>query len=122
MQLMTKRSEEGTLGGLGWVDAETVRFRFAPAEQGLKVPHMGWNTVRICGGADLFAGILGEPRFYFTHSYHAVCADERDAIARTHHGYEFVSGFERKNITGVQFHPEKSHRFGMTLLKNWSMR
>ncbi|OPY79865.1 MAG: Imidazole glycerol phosphate synthase subunit HisH 1 [Syntrophorhabdus sp. PtaU1.Bin153] len=118
MQLMTKQSEEGVLAGLSWIDATTKRFRF-DSESGLKVPHMGWNTVQICGQIDFFEGISQEPRFYFVHSYHAVCENENDVLTKTSHGYEFVSAFKRNNVTGVQFHPEKSHKFGMAFLKNW---
>jgi len=120
MQLMSRRSEEGQLPGLGWVDAETVRFRLEQRESRLKIPHMGWNTVRVCKGSDLLSGISEQPRFYFVHSYHVLCGDEADVLFRTQHGCEFVSGFQRGNITGVQFHPEKSHKFGMTLLRNWA--
>jgi imidazole glycerol-phosphate synthase subunit HisH len=121
MQLMTKRSEEGALPGLGWVDAETVRFKFEKEEKYLKIPHMGWNTVKFCKNTDLFKGIQQEPRFYFVHSYHAVCKNDEDILTKTMHGYEFVSSFSHKNITGVQFHPEKSHKYGMDFLRNWAL-
>jgi imidazole glycerol-phosphate synthase subunit HisH len=122
MQLMTQRSEEGNLPGLGWIDAETVRFNFGPGQSALKIPHMGWNTVTIAKDGELFASIHEPPRFYFVHSYHAVCRCPEDVMARAHHGYEFVAGFSRANITGVQFHPEKSHKYGMTFLRNWTAR
>jgi glutamine amidotransferase len=120
MQLLSKRSEEGVLPGLGWIDAETVRFRFDEKHKYLKIPHMGWNTVKICKDTTLFNGIELAPRFYFVHSYHAICADETDILTKTLHGYEFVSSFAHANITGVQFHPEKSHEFGMNFLRNWA--
>jgi len=116
MQLMTKRSDEGALPGLGWLDAETVRF----PNDSLRVPHMGWNTVRIRGEPSIFKDMGEEPRFYFVHSYHLVCKDEGDVLATTHYGYDFVSSVRKGNIYGTQFHPEKSHRFGMRLLKNFS--
>lgn len=119
-QLITKRSEEGTLPGLGWIDAETVRFRFDSVHGHLKIPHMGWNVARMCGQDPLVAGLDGEQRYYFVHSYHLACNDEGDALMKTSYGYEFVSAVKRGNVTGVQFHPEKSHRFGMQLLKNWA--
>ncbi len=121
MQIMTKRSAEGKLPGLGWIDAEIVRFRFPPEVQGsLKIPHMGWNIVNIKKNVPLFStSHTDEPRFYFVHSYHAVCNDPSDVLTTTLHGYEFVSSFARKNILGVQFHPEKSHQFGMHLLRNF---
>jgi imidazole glycerol-phosphate synthase subunit HisH len=121
MQLLSKRSEEGVLPGLGWVHAETLRFRFGENYKRLKIPHMGWNTVKICKDTTLFKGIELAPRFYFVHSYHAVCADETDILTKTLHGYEFVSAFVHDNITGVQFHPEKSHKFGMNFLRNWAI-
>ena len=120
MQMLGKRSEEGTLPGLGWIDADIVRFRFENTGNTLRVPHMGWNTVRIVGDGSLFRDMADEPRFYFVHSYHLVCADAADALTFTHYGYDFVSSVKRGNIHGTQFHPEKSHRFGMTFLKNFA--
>jgi len=117
MQLMTKRSEEGHLPGLGWLDAEVVKFRF-PADSGLKIPHMGWNTLSIRRDNPL---ILPEERqrFYFVHSYYVVCADESDVTATCDYGCDFVAAFARGNIFGAQFHPEKSHRFGMAVMRNF---
>lgn len=119
MQLMTKSSEEGKAAGLGWIDARTVRFRHAPSLN-LKVPHMGWNLIEQKKESPLLAGMYTDPRFYFVHSFHAVCADPSDVLTSTHHGYEFTSSFQRGNIIGVQFHPEKSHKYGMKLLSNWA--
>lgn len=119
MQLMTNSSEEGKLPGLGWIDAKTVRLRHDPALN-LKVPHMGWNTVSVRKESALFRDMFPEPRFYFVHSYHAVCEDPADVLTVTQHGYEFTSAFQHGNIIGVQFHPEKSHQFGMQLLKNFA--
>ena len=121
MQLLTKRSEEGVLPGLGWLNAETVRFSFGDNFKRLKIPHMGWNIVKICKDTPLFKGIETEPRFYFVHSYHVICADEMSILTKTLHGYEFVSSFAYDNITGVQFHPEKSHKFGLNFLSNWTL-
>ncbi|HUW42814.1 MAG TPA: imidazole glycerol phosphate synthase subunit HisH [Thermoplasmata archaeon] len=116
MQLMTKRSDEGALPGLGWVDAETVRF-----ENGsLRVPHMGWNTVDIKREDPLFKGMYEEPRFYFVHSYFVKCAEDSDVLTSTRYGIDFCSSFVKGNIRGVQYHPEKSHKFGMLLLKNFA--
>lgn len=129
MQLFTKSSEEGKSSGLGWIDAATVRFNHNNEHGNFKVPHMGWNTTTIVkrsntsklkNESSLFKGISDVPRFYFAHSYHTVCNDESDVLAVTHYGYEFVSVFQNNNIIGVQFHPEKSHKFGMRLLKNFS--
>jgi imidazole glycerol-phosphate synthase subunit HisH len=120
MQLLTKASEEGVLPGLGWIDAETIRFRFDRKQTNLKIPHMGWNTVKICRESTLFKDMDGEAQFYFVHSYHVICHQPEDILAVTDYGYECVSVLQRDNIMGAQFHPEKSHKFGMKLLKNFA--
>lgn len=117
MQLMTLSSEEGKRSGLGWIDAVTVRFKHSGDMGNLKIPHMGWNSVTVMKDSALFADMYHDPRFYFVHSYHAVCKNARDVLTTTHYGYDFVSAFQSGNIMGVQFHPEKSHKFGMQLLK-----
>jgi glutamine amidotransferase len=119
MQLLTRGSEEGDLPGLGWINAETLKFRFDKASSGLKVPHMGWNTVTVNGGNGLFKDIGDEPRFYFVHSYYVKCNEQSDILATTSYGHEFTSAVTRGNIMGTQFHPEKSHKFGMKVLKNF---
>lgn len=119
MQLFTNSSEEGSLPGLGWVNAETVRFRFDNIQGKNRIPHMGWNTVKIVKRSPLFDDFDSEPRFYFVHSYHVRCRDEDDILTETFYGYEFASSIWRGNIVGVQFHPEKSHKFGMKLLRNF---
>ena len=118
MQLLCGSSEEGSLDGLDFIDASVKRFSFSQ-DKGLKIPHMGWNSVKAEKSSPLLAGIGQDARFYFVHSYHAVCNDPKDVLTSTFHGYRFTSSFERNNIIGVQFHPEKSHRFGMQLLKNF---
>lgn len=122
MQLLTRRSEEGILPGLGWLDAETVRFKFDGANASLKIPHMGWNMLQVCQPHPLFADLELENRFYFVHSYRVVCADRHNVLAETRYGFDFASAVVKDNIMGVQFHPEKSHRFGMCLLKNFAER
>jgi glutamine amidotransferase len=119
MQLMTNTSEEGTQMGFGWIDAYTVKFKFKDDQGGLKIPHMSWNTVRRCSASPLLEGLDENSRFYFVHSYHVVCRNSKDELLKTRYGYEFVSAVQKENICGVQFHPEKSHRFGMRLLKNF---
>lgn len=120
MQLITRKSEEGSETGLGWVDAETIRFRFDTQTANLKIPHMGWNDVSIQREGVLFSGMSGtENRFYFVHSYHVTCHRSEDILATTHYGYDFVSALQHENVMGTQFHPEKSHKFGMRLLKNF---
>ena len=122
MQLMTKKSEEGVEAGLGWIDAETVRFKFGQENAHLRGPHMGWNTLDIQGQHRLVSGLGLESRFYFVHSYHIVCADETDVVAYTEYGYPLAAIINKNNIMGAQFHPEKSHKFGMQLLKNFAER
>jgi len=117
MQLMTKRSEEGRRLGLGWLDAEVRKFSFPPGS-GLKIPHMGWNTLTIRRENPPIQ-TEERQRFYFVHSYHVVCADEADVTATCEYGYDFVAAFAHGNILGVQFHPEKSHRFGMSLMRRF---
>ena len=119
MQLMTNRSEEGKLGGLGWIDAEAIRFKIDNRQQ-YKTPHMGWNRVRQYKESRLFKDISPECRFYFVHAYHVKVRDISDILTTTDYEKEFVSSFEKENIIGVQFHPEKSHKFGMALLKNFA--
>lgn len=118
MQLLCKNSEEGSLDGLGFIDASVKRFSFSQ-ENGLKIPHMGWNLIKPEKASTLLEHNGQDARFYFVHSYHAVCNNPQDVLTSTNHGYRFTSSFERNNIIGVQFHPEKSHRFGMQLLKNF---
>lgn len=121
MQLMGTSSEEGKAVGLGWVDAHSVRF-VSPDKsltQSFKVPHMGWNVVRPVREDILLKGLEERSRFYFVHSYRVVCDNPNIAIGMTPYGGEFVSMLRQKNIWGAQFHPEKSHRFGMQLLKNF---
>lgn len=120
MQLFTERSEEGGQTGLGWIKGETVRFRFEPNETRRKVPHMGWDTLTPRRTDSLFRGLDKEARFYFVHSYHVRCKSEDDILATTHYGFNFTSAIQRGHIIGTQFHPEKSHKYGMTVLKNFS--
>jgi glutamine amidotransferase len=119
MQLFFNQSEEGALSGLSWIDGEVQRFRFEKYED-LKIPHMGWNSIEVRKNDRILSGLNKESRFYFVHSYHVVCKHEEDILTTTHYGYDFPSSVRRENIMGVQFHPEKSHRFGMQLLKNFA--
>lgn len=117
MQLLTKGSEEGSLGGLGWIDAYAKRFR---AHKHLKVPHMGWNLVQPSNSNVLIEALPAEPRFYFVHSYYVQTLNPENSLLRTNYGDDFDSGIVSKNIYGVQFHPEKSHKFGMALFKQFA--
>ncbi len=121
MQLLTESSEEGHLPGLGWIPGKTLAFR-GRIDGALKVPHMGWNLVAPQTPSALTEGLdkIGEPRFYFVHSYFVQCEDRRNSILRTTYGMPYDSAIQRDNIYGVQFHPEKSHRFGMKLLENFA--
>jgi glutamine amidotransferase len=118
MQLLAECSEEGTLPGLGLIPGTVVRFVLPDY---YKVPHMGWNMVKYAGSCPLYKGFgeFEEARFYFVHSYHFICRDERNISGETHYGIAFNSSVGRENVRGVQFHPEKSHKYGMLLLKNF---
>lgn len=122
VQLFTRGSDEGQVPGLGWIAGETVRFdreRLSPAH---RIPNMGWANVEVARESRLLHGLPAESRFYFVHSYHLQCEEPGDVIARAVHGYPFAAAVERDNVLGVQFHPEKSHRFGMALLRNFAER
>lgn len=116
-QLMTAHSQEGDVDGLGWVDASTVRFQLDSNTH--KVPHMGWSQIRRDNPTALFNG-LEQPRFYFVHTYHFKFADPTQVTATAQYGYDFACAFQKGNIYGTQFHPEKSHKFGMAVLNNFS--
>jgi len=115
MQLFASKSEEGKKSGLGWIEGEVKKFNLS----GNKIPHMGWNNIEIKKEDPLLSGIDGKARFYFIHSYHFVCLEE-NILAGTDYGYSFASVIRKENIFGVQFHPEKSHKFGMKLLSNFA--
>lgn len=117
MQLMTNKSEEGVMKGLGWVDADVVRF----PNGDLKIPHMGWNIVRPPkNDPSIFNMDQEELRFYFVHSYYVRINGDAEQIGTTFYGNDFASAFRKDNVYGVQFHPEKSHSFGNRLLKNFA--
>ena len=118
MQLMCKGSEEGVLPGLGWFDADVKRFRI-PAGSPNKIPHMGWNAIHVKKQNGILEDKAEEQRFYFVHSYHVVCNNPADVLATANHDYEFTACISHDNIYATQFHPEKSHRFGMDLLKHF---
>lgn len=116
MQLLTKGSEEGKEKGLGWINAQTLKFDLK--DKTLVVPHMGWNKVFPQDTKTIFE-FLEDNRFYFVHSYHVVCNNDANILATVNYGENFVCSIYNDNIYGVQFHPEKSHKFGMQLLKNF---
>ncbi len=119
MQLFAKSSEEGKSKGLGWIDGYAKRFDFSDFEKPLKVPHMGWNFVSRQRDHFLLRDVPEPMRFYFVHSYHLVCSQEEDVLATTNYGYAFPSVLAYNNVYGVQFHPEKSHKYGMAVLRNF---
>ena len=118
MELMGTTSEEGDPQGLQWLNAETVRFRI-PVAARHKVPHMGWNRIKIKKPSALLKGVEDLSEFYFAHSYHLNINDQSDLLTETEYGISFPSAVERNNIFGVQFHPEKSHRTGIQILRNF---
>lgn len=117
MQLLGRKSEEGLLLGLDLIPFDNIRFNVE--KQNLKVPHMGWDIVDFKQNIPLINGLNGQQRYYFVHSYHAVCDFEENIMMTCDYGYEFAAAVVKDNIMGVQFHPEKSHDFGMALLKNF---
>lgn len=117
MQLLTNYSEEGDCQGLGWVDSNTKKFSFENG--GYKIPHIGWNNLITKKNSPLFNGINVDNYFYFVHSYFISCKNEEDILCETLYGHLFVSSFNKGNIYGTQFHPEKSHDAGLLLLKNF---
>lgn len=118
MQLMTNTSEEGVERGLCWIDADTKKFDFS-SELGLKVPHIGWNSIMAKNDNVIMSELADMNKFYFVHSYYVSCNQSDDVIANSMYGHDFTSIFAKKNIYGCQFHPEKSHRYGMQLFKNF---
>ncbi|MFC2087473.1 imidazole glycerol phosphate synthase subunit HisH, partial [Bacteroidota bacterium] len=120
MQLLTKHSEEGNVEGLSYIDAETKKFVFnGESRKKYKIPHIGWNTLKISKINSLFNQVDESSFFYFVHSYYVDCYQKDDILALTNYGREFVSAFHHENIYGTQFHPEKSHSWGTTIIKNY---
>ena len=117
MQLLTDSSEEGERAGLGWIPGGAVRFSFGAGSE-MKVPHMGWNYVDVRNRNPLF-NEEERSRFYFVHSYYVAPSDPDHVVATARYGIEFACAVGHGNVWGVQFHPEKSHRFGMMLLQNF---
>jgi len=117
MQLFSRFSEEGNSIGLGWIDADTVRFRLSDVHH--KIPHVGWNSINIRKESPILNGLPADSSFYFVHGYHIRCNCKDDILLTTEYGYEFVSAIQKDNIFGTQFHPEKSHSAGETVLRNF---
>jgi len=122
MQMMGHSSEEGGEKGLGWINAQAIQFR-SKDHPGMRVPHMGWNEARALKQSPLLCEAPERFRFYFANSYHVVCADPADVLLETEYaGFNFASAVEKAHIRGAQFHPEKSHRFGMWFLNNFALK
>ena len=116
-QMLAEKSEEGVEPGLGWIPAEVKKFK---SQADLKVPHMGWNWVKPLKDSKLLQNFGEEPRFYFAHSYYMESGVAEYNLLQTDYGVTFTSAIQKENLYGVQFHPEKSHKFGMTLFKNFA--
>lgn len=119
MQILAKNSEEGDLNGLGWIDGSVKRF-ISSKENDIQLPHMGWNNIQPTTGNLLFSKLDNRSRFYFLHSYFFQCNNAENSICITEYGLNFSSAINNGNIYGVQFHPEKSHQWGIQLLKNFA--
>lgn len=120
MQMMARKSEEGTLEGLGWIEGEVVKFDREKFTNKNPLPHMGWNDVNPKKNDGLFKYLDSDARFYFLHSYHFVPDNPDHLLSETDYRIRFASSVNKGNIYGVQFHPEKSHNWGVQLLKNFS--
>jgi glutamine amidotransferase len=120
MQMLACSSEEGSLPGLGWVKGEVKRFKLSSSGHPMNVPHMGWNNFKPVKKNGLLNGLDIDTRFYFLHSYYFQSQKKEDVIAVTDYGVEFACAVNSGNVYGVQFHPEKSHHWGIRLLENYA--
>ena len=120
LHIMTEKSEEGELPGLGWIKGNVKKFDETKLKDSPKVPHMGWNSIKVKAAENLFKGVNANQGFYFIHSYYVEVSNKESIMTTTNYAEDFVSGVTSSNIYAVQFHPEKSHSNGMKLLKNFS--
>ncbi len=120
MQIFAFSSEEGNLPGLGWINGKVKRLTSSSREHPISVPHMGWNNAKPVNANAIFQGLDSDARFYFLHSYYFECDNHHDVMAFTEYGGDFASAVNSGNIYGVQFHPEKSHQWGIKLLENFA--
>jgi len=121
MQLLTNSSEEGEEKGLGLINAETLSFKKAFDEKEImeRIPHMAWNDIRVEQENDLTKNLMESSRFYFVHSYYVKCSIKKNCLMTSNYGFDFASAIVKNNIYGVQFHPEKSHKYGKKLISNF---
>ena len=120
MQMMARKSDEGTVAGLGWIKADVKKFDPSTIEFHTKLPHMGWNDVKPTLNHPLFEGLEKDAIFYFLHSYYFNCNNNNEIISTSEYGVKFTSSVQHQNIYGIQFHPEKSHSNGERLLHNFA--
>jgi glutamine amidotransferase len=121
LQILSKGSEEGKLPGLGWIDGYVKKFNPDLILSKPKLPHLGWNSIEVVKNSILLEGVDAQEGFYFIHNFYFETNDASDILTKTHYGIDFVSSVARENIFGVQFHPEKSHQNGISLLKNFAI-
>jgi imidazole glycerol-phosphate synthase subunit HisH len=120
MQMLANGSDEGKKNGLGWIDAFVKKFDENQIKYTTRLPHMGWNSIQLLTENKILDGLYEGAKFYFLHSYYFECFQKQNAIATTEYGIEFSCAVNKKNIYGVQFHPEKSHKNGIQLLLNFA--
>jgi len=120
MQMLTESSDEGREVGLGWIKGKVKKFDITKIPYHTRLPHMGWNDVKPTRGSNLFLGLENDARFYFLHSFYFECKEDEDILATADYGGQFSCAVNKNNVYGVQFHPEKSHKFGTQLLKNFA--
>ena len=120
MQMLANSSDEGDLSGLGWIPGQVKKFESSSVNEEINIPHMGWNNINPVITSGLMEGLDSNSRFYFLHSYYFNCENEDSLLATTHYGNEFACAVHRNNVYGVQFHPEKSHRWGAKILENFA--
>ncbi len=118
-QLLTKKSEEGSLAGFGFFEAEVLHFSKLPNTENIRIPHMGWNYIQFENEKQLLCNLPEMPRFYFVHSYYMQSTVASEVLCTANYRTPFAAGLQKDNVWAVQFHPEKSHKYGMRLFQNF---